>query len=82
MSYRFKEPFTSHGLFLNKKISLHFSLQKGRENGKNLGNFNLDLEGCSNIARKLALVILMLILGSDFFKKILKKYFQKHLTIM
>lgn len=51
-----KESFGENGIFLKKRMALHFSLQKGKENGCKLGSFDLDLEGCSNIARKLALI--------------------------
>lgn len=52
-----KEAFTANGFFLKKRLSLHLTLQKGRENAKKLGGFDLDLEGCSNLARKMALFL-------------------------
>ncbi len=79
MENRIKEAFSSKGLFLDKKISIHFQLQKGSEGEKKLGSFALDMEGCSNIARKSVLicaVATLFLLGSlRFYKKI--KIFSK-----
>ena len=59
MCNKLKDIFTSsHGVFLNKKIVLHVSLQKGRDSGKKLGCFDLNVEGCSNIARKLTFLLI------------------------
>ena len=66
--------FGSNGIFLNKRISLHFSLQKGSEHEKKLGSFALDVEGCSNLARKTAFFLLVFFL---LFLPILKEKTKK-----
>ena len=80
MAKRLKEAFTSNGIFLNKKISLHFSLQKGEDSERKLGSFDLDLEGRSNIARKLVLILtftaVFLGCSSSFYQKT-RKIFSK-----
>ena len=64
-----KEAFTSDGVFLHKNISLHFTLQKGRENRQKLGSFCLDLEERGNVARKLAFFLFLALTIFCFFRK-------------
>lgn len=59
MIHAIKEAFSSNGFFLDKRLMIHLSLQKGRENVKKLGSFDLNVEGCSHIARKAAILLLL-----------------------
>ena len=83
MKKTLKDAFTSNGIFLNKKISIHLALQKGRENAEKRGSFDLDVEGCSNLARKGAILIVILcFLGGCFAMKTKNEnIFKKRLTI-
>ncbi len=56
-----KKAFGEEGICLQKKVSVHLSLQKGKENGKKLGSFSMDMDGCCNIARKLAFILAILL---------------------
>ena len=71
MIHAIKEAFSSNGFFLNKRFTLHLSLQKGRENAKKLGSFDLHFEGCSHIVRKVAL--LLFLSGICFCTAVLKR---------
>lgn len=81
MKNTFKEAFTSNGFFLNKKISIHLTLQKGRENANKRGSFDLDVEGCSNLARKAAVFLAILCVLCCRFAMKNENIFKKHLTI-
>ena len=68
-----KEAFGENGLALKKEIRLFLSLQKGKEDSTPLSSFDLRVNGCCNIARKL-----LFLLSSVILAIVLKMIFKKN----
>ena len=79
MKHSLMQAFTSKGVFLNQKISVHFSLHKGGAQEKKLGSFALDIEGSGNLLRKAMFLLLFasFFLFLPFLKKKDKKFLKR-----